>query len=959
VFAAGFAFSETKDSIDRDYAAELPRIAPTEPADALGTFEVKEGFRLELVAHEPLVRDPIAMDFDARGRLIVVEMPGYSEQREEVPGGVRMLTDTDGDGVYDAGKLVVTDMPWATAVLCYDGGYFVGSPPDIYYCKDTDGDEVTDTREVVFTGFASNNVQGMMNCLRWGIDNLVHGATGTNGADMRRPEETEALALRGRDFAFDPKTFAYHAESGGGQHGMAFDRFGQKFLCSNSDHCQTTLFEDRYIARNPRFDMPSAQRSIAADGAAADVFRISPVEPWREVRTRLRVQGIVEGPVEGGGRAAGYFTSATGITVYEGDAYPPEYRGQVFVGDVGGNLIHRKTLRREGVDWVAERADEDTEFIRSKDIWFRPVQFANGPDGCLYVADMYREVIEHPDSLPPIIKKHLDLTSGNDRGRIYRIVPDGFEQPMIPDLGAMESPLLAAMLDSRNAWHRTTAARLLSERRDAGSAEAIAQVAEKGTNPEGRVLALYTLHTLGALSVLQIETALADPHPLVRAHALRINEGEGYRSTRALDLASAGSLPLRFQAALCIGAFDEAERVGPLASMALEDGDDTWMRVAILNSAGAASAEVLTLCLAMAEGAPEMLTGLAHQAGSASGADALVKLAAALKEYDGDDKEAVRTALAQGMAQAGKVELIALLDGEGGGMRDTMLSDALAVLRSSDSEAESYASSAALAAALNPEAALAEFLIILAGDAPEAAQVAAVRGLRGTVGAEATETLIARLSALPESVRMEALEMLFSRDETLVALVSAIENGAVPVEMLDSTRWHQLLHHADESIRARAAALRSAGTVDLDAVYTEVLSLQGDAARGKLVHEVNCAQCHRAGGAGHAVGPDFETLRESGAEKIVTNILRPNQEVNPQYFNYIIETTDWETYSGVIESDTAASVTVKRALGARDTLLKSYIETMESSGRSIMPEDWGVLLPPQALADVTAFILGL
>ncbi len=153
---------------------------------------------------------------------------------------------------------------------------------------------------------------------------------------------------------------------------------------------------------------------IAGDDPAAEVFRISPDEPWR-------VAGTVQGLIEGGGRASGYFTAATGITIYRGNAFSSEFDGDAFVADCGSNLIHRKKVRPDGVGFKAERpADEQkVESLASTDNWFRPVQLANGPDGALYVADMYREVIEHPWSLPESIKKHLDLNSGNDRGRIY------------------------------------------------------------------------------------------------------------------------------------------------------------------------------------------------------------------------------------------------------------------------------------------------------------------------------------------------------------------------------------------------------------------------------------------------------------------------------------------------------------------------------------------------------------
>ena len=177
--------------------------------------------------------------------------------------------------------------------------------------------------------------------------------------------------------------------------------------------------------------MPSPRVVIAADGPAAEVYRASPEEPWRVIRTRWRISGLAPGVVEGGGRSAGYFTGATGVTIFRGNAYGTAYVGDAFIGDAGGNLVHHKRIRRsekDPLELIAERpADEKKiEFVASTDNWFRPVDFANAPDGTLYIADMYRETIEHPWSIPEQIKQYLDLNSGNDRGRIYRIAPDGF-----------------------------------------------------------------------------------------------------------------------------------------------------------------------------------------------------------------------------------------------------------------------------------------------------------------------------------------------------------------------------------------------------------------------------------------------------------------------------------------------------------------------------------------------------
>src|SRR5882672_6286920 len=425
---------------------DLSRIPATESTNVQSTFQVKKGFQLQLAAAEPLTVDPIEIAFDENGRMFVVEMRDYSELRDVTPhlGQIRMLEDTNEDGVFDKMTVYAEDLPWPTGVLCYDGGIFVAATPDILYFKDTDGDGKADLRKIVFSGFGAGkgdklNVQALLNGLTWGLDNRIHGQTSSNGGRVVPGDQPDAkpLDLNGRDFYFDPKTMVMQAETGGGQYGMCFDDRGRRFVCSNSHHIQTFMYDARYGERNRFYNMPPALVDIPADGPAAEVYRISPEEQWRVIRTKWRVTGVVPGLIEGGGRASGYFTSATGITIFRGNGWPKEDLGDAFVADCGSNLVHRKKVRADGVALLAERpADEQkVEFLASTDLWFRPVQLANAPDGTLYIADMYREVFEHPWSLPESIKKLLDLNAGNDRGRIYRVVPDGFKQPRLPRLG--------------------------------------------------------------------------------------------------------------------------------------------------------------------------------------------------------------------------------------------------------------------------------------------------------------------------------------------------------------------------------------------------------------------------------------------------------------------------------------------------------------------------------------------
>src|ERR1044071_5322883 len=467
---------------------DLPRVPAVEATNAFKTFQIKKGFHLELVASEPLVMSPIAMCFDENGRLFVVEMRDYSEMRDAHPhlGRIRMLEDSNGDGIFDKATVYADDLPWPTGLLWYDGGLFVAASPDIIYFKDTNGDGKADLRKVVFTGFGAGmgdklNVQALLNSLTWGMDNRIHGQTASNGGKVVPADEPNRtpLNLNGRDFYFDPCTMVMQAETGGGQYGMCFDDRGRRFVCSNSHHIQTFMYEARYGERNRFYNMPPAIVDIPVDGPAAEVYRISPEEQWRGIPTKWRVTGGVRGLIGRGGRALG-----------------PE----------------------------RPRDENKVEFLASRDLWFRPVQLANAPDGTLYIADMYREVIEHPWSMPESIKKLLDLNSGNDRGRIYRGVPDGYKQPKPPRLGKASIKQLVETLENPNGWHRDTAARLLYERQDKTAIPLLIALVEKSKSPLGRTHALHTLDGLGGLNQGVVLTALNDSDATVREHAVLLSE---------------------------------------------------------------------------------------------------------------------------------------------------------------------------------------------------------------------------------------------------------------------------------------------------------------------------------------------------------------------------------------------------------------------------------------------------
>ncbi len=965
------------DSADKDYAAELPRIPAQDPAEALKSFQTVAGFKMELVASEPQVTDPIAISIDENLRMYVVEMRGYSENRDDNLSRIRLLDDKDGDGKYESSKVFVEKLKWPTAITCWNGGILVADAPDIHWYKDTTGDDQPDEHQVLFTGFGLSNVQGLINSFNWGLDNRFYCSTSSTGGEVTKPGDAsfQPLPLRGRDFALEPRAMAMAAVSGGAQHGLSFDDWGNRFVCHNSDHIMQIMYEDQYLARNPYLAAPSPKKSIAVDGPQADVFRISQIEPWRIVRTRLRVKGIVPGIVEGGGRPGGYFTSATGITIYRGNAWPAELLGTAIVGDVGSNIIHRKQVDESGIEFKATRMDEKKEFVASSDNWFRPVQFANAPDGTMYVCDMYRETIEHPASIPPVIKKHVDLTSGRDRGRIWRIAPEDFSYPKLEKLGNKSTEQLIAYLEHPNGWQRDTAARLLYERQDRKGGAALEKIATASKLPQGRIHALYALAGMDALDAEIILVALADEDAHVRQHAVRLAErvvgdSSALRNLLTQKLISDKSIHVRYQLAFSLGEVpaNVPSRSSALAALVHRDGSDANMRIAILSSLREGAGKLLVALLqdkalvAKPEGR-DLLKSLGAQIGkqqSAEDVTDLLQMVATLEKVD----SATLQAIVEGVAAKPGSDLAAkLADVTGGKAAEVMKALFTSALSAAADEKLSPAQRAAAIEQLRVGAFAdsAELLASLVDPAqPAELQGTALSTLASYENPEVAQLLIERFAAMSPRLKSRAADILLSRAIWIDALLSAIAKGDIPLGDLDPARLKLLSDHPDAAIQAKAkgvlAKLQVSKRGDVLEAYKSVLETKGDVARGKEAFKKTCAACHKVQGVGHDIGPNLATMRNRGAEAILLNVLDPNREVNPQYLTYIVQLTDGRTLNGMIVAETATSLTLKRAENATDTVLRIDIERLKSTGQSLMLEGLEKQVDKQSMADLLEYL---
>ncbi len=996
----------SQDAVSRKVTKEdMPRIPHTDADNALSTFKLAKGFSLELVAAEPHVGDPVDACFDEFGRMFVAEMHGYPFSHEPTKlnpegggkkdaGIIRMLQDTDGDGRMDKSVVFADKISWPTSVCCYNGGVFVIAPEYLYYFKDTDGDDIADVREVVLSGFGRGNVQSVTNGLKWDLDNRIYFAAGRNPKELVHRDEP-LTAGNGSDLRFDPKTEQFEQVTGGLQFGHSMDDWGTRFVCSNSNHIQQVIFPRDYLARNPYLVASSAIQSIAKDGASARVFRRSPPEPWRIIRQKWRAadkgyklvinedggwefipldpskkKGVV--PTE---YPVGFFTSATGITIYRGNAYEREFWGNAFVGDVGGNLVHRKLLNTDGVVYQATRADEGEEFVASTDNWFRPVNFVNAPDGTLYMLDMYRETIEHPYSIPAEIKQFLDLTSGWDRGRVYRLVSPKITRQQTVRIGDLDNEQLVAQLASDNGWNRETAQRLIWERQDKSLVGPLGGLLNSTDKPLGRLHAMYSLHGLNALTVKHVRVGLGDKHPRVRAHAIRLSESLLSEAPDLLDdlLALSGDKNehVRFQLAFSLGQSRDPRAIEALARLARRSDNSREVTTALLSSVGSNADQLCVSLLkdeefrARSTGA-SLLNQLALIVGSNPKVDGTLRL---LSAASSDDlplglQQTLLTSVDQGLRRQGSsAEKLLSGDSPSEQLRGQMakLFASAAQLASDDQSSISQRQLAIRLLALADWKIASESLpAMLSPQTPQTLQRAAVGALASQSSDQVAGTLLINWRGYSPEVRRDVVDSLLTQTARINALLDAIDGGTVRLSEIGADKRQLLLKYPSVAVRTRSEKLLgtqlNTNRAKVVNEYKNILTLEADAERGLAIFKKKCSVCHQVGAVGHAVAPNLASTKNKSLEDLLIAILDPNREAQPNFNTYSVVTEDGKVLTGIIAAESATSITLRRDEAKEDIILRSNIDELIANGTSLMPEGLEKDLSRQDLADVISFV---
>lgn len=969
----------------------VQRVKPKTAGESLKSFVVANGLKVELVAAEPLVQSPMFAEFDELGRMWVIELPEYNAYGGTKPQGqgrIVVLTDTNHDGQYDQRTVFADRLDYPTGLACWNGGVYVGVAPDLVYMKDTNQDGVADVKEVILTGFGKDKAgEAHLNSFRWTPEQRILISTGMNGGLITVPgkPDIKPVSVRNLNILLDPKTNQFEITSGGGQHGMSLDDWGNVFVCGNSDPIMMLMYDARFILGNPLLNPPAAAVNILPTGKFTKLNRVSEIEPWRQARTSLRKAGLVPGSDEGG-TPSGFFTGATGITVYRGDALPEEYRGNVFVGEVANNLVFRAKLQPKGVGLEAMRADETSEFLASRDVWFRPAQMANAPDGCLYIVDMYRELIEGAAFLPPDVLKQLDVAAGFDQGRIWRIVPERHARRQHVNLANLKTEELVKLLEHPNGWHRDVASRLLYQRGDRSIADSLETMMLHATLPQTKVVAMNLLERLvGAVQfglskdVQQQSTHVRQQMLMLygrrmlnkpsgtglpdvnRAIPFRISFLQGYQDRHA---------SYRYHYAMVAGQQGDPFTLAPeYTQLAINDSADPWMQLAIL--AGQEN-------FGRAKTFAELL--LSREFRSSKHGRALLSQMAAMLAADpsGLHTEAIMKgistaaisdqALAREIYRAFKLRaspksLARWTDPNWEttvkGLVDRIVGDAVITARDTKKMPAQRIVAIQDLTLLSFQDVLPILKECLQPTEPPEVQRAVLETL-GKFGHESTPAILLDYwKGMSPSVRATATEVFLSKNDWILAFLDAVEAKKIQRADVDPARIELLKKSPLRAIGIRTAKVFGNTTTNRQEVveqYRPSLQIKGDVARGKIVFKNQCAACHQLDGIGENIGADLNAIKDRGLESVLLNILDPNREVKPQYLTYSVELKSGRLITGMIIQESANGITIRKSDGTNEILSRTDVEQMRSSGLSFMPEGLEKLIDRNSMADLLAFL---
>jgi len=1006
-------------------AADAPQ--PMTPQESAAQIRLPEGFRIELVACEPLVQDPSCIAFDERGRLFVCELHGYNIEghldvaelnrtgvldkkvrriRWELEGGkiadaaaklqygvVKMLTDTNGDGVIDEAKVWASDLPPCYGVIPARGGVIVVCAPDIIYFADRDGDGKPEIRETLFTGFRTRVLERGINNPRWGVDNWIYVGAGGDGGTIRGPNLAKPVVLQHSDFRIKADGSAIEPVTGRvGTFGLTMNDVGDRFPSTGGRPAMYALpLPYHYLTRNPHVPTPETNHYAAT---YARGFRISQPHPWRVKRRQDPAWVKFYGKRE---TDSNFFSGGCSNTFYGDTLFPDQYHGNIFYCEPSLNMVHRCVVTREGTGYKGQRAasEQQSEFLASTDQWFRPMNLRVGPDGALYIVDMYREIIEDYSAIPRFLQQQYGLDKGGDHGRIWRLVPESEPTRRIDDFSEFSGEQLAHATGDASFWRRLTAQRLLIERLDASAAKTLSAQLGARARPQASIHAIHTLDGLGKLRAPHVAQALAHEHYGVRVHGLRLAERwldtDDLLAAKVVAMTADTDPSVRLQLAMTLGELNDSTGVETLLTLAREHGSDRWMAAAILSSSNDHAGELLLGLLRQAartDGARALLQPLAATVAGRRDGSAMSLALATVPELDEAAGRACLAGFVEGISSGNKplpeatdgwAGVSRLLDSESKTVRD-LATKLAAKLPVADNDQLKIIFAKSIQQALDVKGSLddrRQAMQVLASASydtlapaansllnakqPPTLQHAAIASLGASADQRVGAALLKNWKRYTPQVRSAALQAVFARTDRLPTLLNALENGSVLRSDINAIQREQLIASRDEQIAIRAQQLFASPTASVELQqrfdrYQQVLSNTRNVERGKQVFTKHCLACHKLKDEGYEVGPGLGSITNKPDETILLDLLDPSGHIDPEYRSYIVTTEDGRIFTGVLTSESPTSVTLRKEKGASESILRKDIDLIKASEVSLMPSNLHETVNPQSAADLIGFL---
>jgi putative membrane-bound dehydrogenase-like protein len=949
---------------------------PKSPQQSLALLQTTPNLKVDLVCAEPLIADPVAIDFGRDGSLWVAEMHDYPDglpRGESVPhepldpdaprpgGRIRLVRDSDGDGQFDRSTIFLDKIRMPTGVTVWKNGILICAAPDILFAEDTDGDDKADVVKKLFTGFGTTNSQARLNSLCDGMDGWVYGSCGLFGGTITNSDGTK-FELGNRDFRIRPDTGEIEAATGRTQQGRVRDSYGNWFGCDNTNLAYHYPLAENYLRRNPHVASPASRVNLARTAEAARLY------PAKSDAQRFALSG-----------APGTVTAACGIGVYRDAALGPGYQDNLFVCEPVNLLVHRMMLKPQGSSFMAERPanETETEFLRSTDGWFRPVQALTGPDGNLWVVDMYRFLIENPRWIPEAELAPLDIRAGSTLGRIYRVTHSTDKRPPATRMAVLsrgEGPEHLSA-EKYSVYQDLEVQRMESTAKSAASSipKSTHNAWRKASIEAERMISYRKLAATGLLDTDDIRHALADRDPRIRSFGIRLAERSSARILlldTILFLATDEDPHVRLQAACSLGEWDDARIGSTLASMAIKDASDPYLVAAVFSSVSPENLEQFTRTL------------FKELDGKQPPPSLMAPLLATAVGYS--DDQAIKLSLVSVAAPDGQLpkpwqlNAITNLVGSLGRKRGPQPTDDL--IAEVISRTQRQARDIAVGESLDEDLRVAAIKLLgrdqsqrpddikvlvqlLSPVHPPKVQRAAVEGFERISSDDVPGILATRFRELSPAVQPQVVNAIMSRAAWYPQLFAEIGKGAIPPSSITAAQRQELVGHPNKEIRERATELLATTfNSDRDEVvqqYQAALDLTGEPERGKALFTKSCSQCHRLGDIGHSVGPNLTMVVNKTPSYLVQEILNPNRSVDSRYISYVASTKEGLIRTGILSSESSNSVTLTAAEGKQFMLLRAEIDELRVTGKSLMPEGMEKDLSHQAVADLIAFLKSL